>query len=77
MVLILFLIPFLLFVISTLVLINAGRHPKEKITIFFITPENIDKDSSAIISIVRFIFWTSLIASVYIVHLIYSNRGYS
>lgn len=77
MILILFLIPFLLFVISALVLVNAGRTPTEKITIFFVNPENIDKDSHAIISILRFIFWASFVASVFIVKIIYTNKGYA
>ncbi len=75
MILIFILLPFLIFIISALILGNSGRNLKEKFTIFLITPVDIDRDSSNLISILRFCFWVSLAASVWIVINVYKKRG--
>jgi len=63
----LFMIPFLLLVFSFLVLFNAGRNLKEKLTIFILNPEDASKGSSGPISFLRMIFWISLFLSVWII----------
>lgn len=75
MFLILVLLPVLIFLVSALILGNSGRNLKEKLTIFFLTPDNIDRDSYNLISILRFCFWVSLIVSVWMITRICRGRG--
>ncbi len=75
MFLIIALLPILIFLVSALILGNSGRDLKEKITIFFLTPDNIDRDSYNLISILRFCFWVSLIVSVWMIIKICKGRG--
>lgn len=75
MFLILALLPVLIFLVSALILGNSGRDLKEKITIFFLTPDNIDRDSYNLISILRFCFWVSLVVSVWMINMICRGRG--
>ena len=56
----LFMVPFLLLLFSFLVLSNAGRNLKEKLTIFIFNPENTGKGSSDLMTVLRIIFWISL-----------------
>ncbi len=49
----LFMVPFLLLLFSFLVLSNAGRNLKEKLTIFLLNPEDADKRSSGMITALR------------------------
>jgi hypothetical protein len=65
MVLIFFLLPFLSCLVSVLILWNAGRNMQEKFSIFLFTPENIDRDSANLISILRTVFWITLIITVW------------
>jgi hypothetical protein len=63
----LFMVPFLLLVFSFLVLFNAGRNFKEKLTIFILDPEDVSRDSSGMMTVLRIIFWVSLFLSVWII----------
>ena len=75
MFLIVALLPILIFLVSALILGNSGRDLKEKITIFFLTPDNIDRDSYNLISILRFCFWVSLVVSVWMIIKICKGRS--
>lgn len=68
MILVLGLLPFLTLLISALILGNAGRDHKEKLTLFFYSPEDTDKESYALIAALRFFFWISLLVSAWIVY---------
>ena len=63
----LFMVPFLLFLFSFLVLSNAGRNFKEKLTILFFNPEDAPESSSGMITVLRIIFWISLFLSAWII----------
>lgn len=65
MVIIFFLLPFLVVIITALVLFNAGSTLKEKVLLFFITPPGVDKENMNLISIIRFLFWGSLAVSIW------------
>ncbi len=67
MILVLGLLPFLVVLISALVIGNAGRNSKEKVTLFFFSPQDTDKASSNIILGLRVSFWVSLFLSAWIV----------
>lgn len=67
MIFILFLLPFLLLLFSFLVLSNAGRNLKEKLTIFIFNPEDASKGSSDLMTVLRIIFWISIFLSVWII----------
>lgn len=67
MIFILFLLPFLLLLFSFLVLSNAGRNLKEKLTIFIFNPEDAFKGSSDLMTVLRIIFWISIFLSVWII----------
>ena len=71
----LFMIPFLLLVFSFLVLFNAGRNLKEKLTIFILNPEDASNGSSDPISFLRIIFWISLFLSVWIITGLAGHKG--
>ncbi|HSB31378.1 MAG TPA: hypothetical protein VLD55_07225 [Candidatus Sulfobium mesophilum] len=68
MILVLGLLPFFTLLISALILGNAGRNAREKITLFFYSPDDTDKDSSKLIAALRFCFWISLFVSVWMVY---------
>ena len=68
MILVLGLLPFFTLLISALILGNAGRNAREKITLFFYSPDDTDKDSSKLIAVLRFCFWISLFVSVWMVY---------
>jgi hypothetical protein len=68
MILVLGLIPFLTLLFTALVLGNAGRNLKEKITLFFFSPEDTDKGSSTLIAALRFFFWASLLVSTWMIY---------
>ncbi len=75
MILVLGLVPFLMLLFSALVLGNAGRNPREKITLFFFSPSDTDKDSARLINALRFFFWISLLVSAWMVYgVLGSNR---
>ncbi len=65
--LMLFLAPFLMLLFSFLVLSNAGRNFKEKFTIFLFNPENAGKGSSGTMTVLRIIFWLSLLLSGWVI----------
>ncbi len=67
MILVLGLLPFFTLLISALILGNAGRNYKERITLFFFSPEDTDKASSALINVLRVCFWISLIISIWMI----------
>ncbi len=71
MVLVLGLLPFLVVVFTALVLGNAGRTSREKVSLFFHSPGDTDKASSDIIKLLRVCFWISLIVSIWIVSKIF------
>jgi hypothetical protein len=66
MVLMLGLLPFFVLLISTLVLGNAGRNLKEKFTLFFYSPRDVEKDSANLLIFLRAAFWISLLLSAWI-----------
>ncbi len=68
MILVIGLLPFLALFFSALVLGNAGRNLKEKITLFFYSPPDTDKESSALISALRFFFWISFFVSAWLIY---------
>lgn len=74
MVLVLLLMPVLAMLICGLVLFSAGRTPRERLTIFFDTPKDSGRDEG-LITIIRFIFWVSLIVSVWMVVKTCRGRG--
>ena len=67
MILVLGLLPFLTLLISALVLGNAGRNLKEKVTLFFFSPEDTDKESASLIAFFRFAFWISFFLSSWMI----------
>ena len=67
MILVLGLLPFFGLLISALILGNAGRTLSEKITIFFLTPRDVDKDSANLLIFLRAAFWVSLLLSAFII----------
>lgn len=67
MILVLGLLPFFTLLISALILGNAGRNYKERITLFFFSPEDTDKASSDLIKALRVCFWISLVISIWMV----------
>lgn len=68
MILVLGLLPFFTLLISALILGNAGRNYKEKITLFFFSPGDTDKESLTLINVLRFFFWLSLLASAWMIY---------
>ena len=68
MILVLGLVPFLTLLFSALVLGNAGRNPKEKITLFFYSPSDTDRESANLIAALRFFFWISLLVSTWMIY---------
>ena len=71
----LFMVPFLLLLFSFLVLSNAGRNLKEKLTIFIFNPEDAAKGSSGLMTVLRIIFWISLFLSVWIIISLVRHKG--
>ena len=71
----LLMIPFLMLLFSFLVLSNAGRSFKEKLTIFICNPENIGKGSSGLIIILRISFWLSLFICLWMIISIIRHKG--
>ena len=71
----LFMVPFLLLLFSFLVLSNAGRTFKEKLTIFIYNPENTGKGSSNLIIVLRISFWLSLFICLWMVISIIRYKG--
>jgi hypothetical protein len=71
----LLMVPFLLLLFSFLVLSNAGRNLKEKLTIFIYNPENTGKGSSNLIMVLRIIFWISLFICVRMIISIIRHQG--
>ena len=67
MVLVLGLLPFFVVLISALILGNAGRNMAEKVTLFFYTPRDVEKDSANLLIFLRAAFWVSLFISVWMV----------
>ncbi len=67
MVLVLGLLPFFVVLISALILGNAGRNILEKVTLFFYTPRDVEKDSANILILLRAAFWVSLFISVWMI----------
>ncbi len=63
MILVLGLLPFFIVLISALILGNAGRNYKEKVTLFFYSPRDVEKDSVALLLYLRVAFWISLFLS--------------
>ena len=66
MILVIGLLPFFVLLISTLVLGNAGRNPKEKVTLFFYSPRDVERDSANLLIFLRAAFWISLLLSAWI-----------
>jgi hypothetical protein len=75
MIFILFLLPLLILLFSFLVLYNAGRNLKEKLTIFLYNSENTGKGSSNLIIILRISFWVSLIICLWMIITIIRHKG--
>jgi hypothetical protein len=67
MILVLGLLPFLTLLISALILGNAGRTSREKVSLFFHSPDDTDKASSDLIKVLRVCFWISLVISIWMV----------
>lgn len=65
MVLILLVLPVLVLVVSGLALGNAGRSFRERVTIFLVSPADIDNDNILLLRIVRSIFWSALAVSLW------------
>ena len=70
-----FLVPLLILIFSFLVLSNAGRSFKEKLTIFIYNPENTGKGSSNLITVLRVSFWLSLFICVWMIISIIRHKG--
>lgn len=75
MFLILFTVPFLLLLFSFLVLSNAGRNLKEKLTVFLFNPKNTGKDSSGLMTVLRAVFWISLFICLWLIISIIRHKG--
>jgi len=75
MILVLFLLPLLVLFFSFLVLSNAGRTFKEKLTIFLFNPENTGKGSSNLIIVLRISFWLSLFICLWMIISIIRHKG--
>jgi len=71
----LFMVPLLMLTFSFLVLSNAGRSFKEKLTIFICNPENTGKGSSNLIIILRISFWLSLFICLWMIISIIRHKG--
>ena len=71
----LFMVPFFLFLFSFLVLVNAGRNLKEKLTIFLFNPENTGKGSSDLMTVLRAVFWISLFICLWLIISITRHKG--
>jgi hypothetical protein len=67
MILVVGLLPFFIVLISALILGNAGRNVAEKITLFFYSPRDVQKDSVALLAYLRAAFWISLFLSVWLI----------
>ncbi|MDH4231943.1 MAG: hypothetical protein OEW04_07915 [Nitrospirota bacterium] len=65
--LVLFSIPFLVFLFSFLVLTYAGRNFREKFTILLYNPDDVGRDSSGLINVLRVSFWISFLVSSWII----------
>jgi hypothetical protein len=74
MILVLGLIPFFIVLISSLILGNAGRNMVEKVTLFFYTPNDVEKDSAKLLIFLRAAFWISLFLSVWMIAKISSSQ---
>ena len=74
MVLVLGLLPFFIVLISALILGNAGRNMGEKVTLFFYTPRDVEKDSANLLIFLRAAFWVSLFLSVWMIAKISSSQ---
>lgn len=70
-----FMVPFLLFLFSFLVLVNAGRNLKEKLTIFLVNPENTGEGSSDLMTALRAVFWVSLFICLWLIISIIRHKG--
>ncbi len=68
MILVLGLLPFFMLLISAIILGNAGRNCREKLTLFFFSPEDTDKGSSTLIAALRLLFWVSLLVSAWMIY---------
>ena len=71
----LFMIPLLTLIFSSLVLFNAGRNFKEKLTIFICNPENTGKKSTNLIMVLRISFWLSLFICLWGIISIIRHKG--
>ena len=71
----LFMVPFFLLLFSFLVLVNAGRNLKEKLTIFLFNPENTGKGSSDLMTVFRAVFWISLFICLWLIISIIRHKG--
>jgi len=65
--LVFFSVPFLVFLFSFLVLTYSGRDFKEKFTIFLYNPEDVGRDSSGLMNVLRVSFWISFLVSSWII----------
>jgi hypothetical protein len=74
MILVLGLLPFLTLLFSALVLGNAGRNLKEKITLFFFSPADTARESAKSIAALRFFFWVSLFVSAWMIYSIFRGN---
>lgn len=70
MILVLGLLPFFTLLISALILGNAGRNYKEKITLFFYSPTDTGRDSASLIAFLRVAFWISLLVSAWMIYVV-------
>ncbi len=68
MILVLGLLPLLTLMVSAIIIGNAGRDYREKITLFFFSPGDTDKESATIIAVLRVLFWGSLLVSAWMVY---------
>ncbi len=75
MILVLGLLPFFTLLISALILGNAGRNFKEKITLFFFSPEDTGRESAGLIAALRFFFWISLFVSAWMIYVALRSGG--
>ncbi|MDA8431530.1 MAG: hypothetical protein M0Z60_01050 [Nitrospiraceae bacterium] len=67
MILVLGLLPFFGLLISMLIIGNAGRNPREKVTLFFHSPRDADSDSASLLLYIRAAFWISLSLSAWLI----------
>ena len=64
---VLLLLPFLILLFSFLVLTYAGRNFREKMTILLYNPEDVGKNSSGLMNVLRVSFWISFLVSSWII----------